>query len=70
MKSQRRGAFNQELHYMQGHGRLDPIEAGKTADAMADFLAKGGKVTRVKPVKGSDGPGFRNLNFNKRRGKK
>ena len=70
MKSQRRGAFNQELHYMQGHGRLDPAQAERTADAMAAFLATGGKVERVKPVKGNTDAGFRNTNYMKRRGKK
>lgn len=69
MKSQRRGAFNQELSYMRSHGTVNPAAAAATGDAMAAFLAKGGKVTRLTPVKVDADPRFR-AGFKKKRGKK
>lgn len=70
MKPQGRRAFNDGCGYSKPHGVHSPKQAAATADAMDAFLAKGGKVTRVEPVKGGEGPGFRNTNFNKRRGKR
>ena len=69
MKPQRRNTFGTEGYQRHEKPTLDVRGASATADAMQAFLDGGGKVTRVKPVKGDEGPGFRNTNFNKRRGK-
>ena len=66
MKPQRRGEFNQECGYLKAHGSAHRADAG---EAMLAFLAKGGKITRVKPVKGDQRPSF-NAGYPQKRGRK
>lgn len=70
MKPQRRVSFGHEGYQRHGQPTHDARDASARGEAMQAFLDGGGKVTRVKPVKGGDGPGFRSFTFNKKRGKK
>lgn len=73
MKPQRRAAFNSECGYLKPHGTHDPRAAAATGDAMRAFLEKGGKVTRLDPVKVDEAPAFKasiRSGFVTRRGKK